>query len=140
MGGEVVVVMDMKTLSKYHDTMKQVERDTEILQNLRSRASPASPVLDGVPHGSGGHADRTAFLATECAAMEEKIAELEAQAAAELEQLERFISGVDDERAAICIRLRYIRFMPWSEISEVLGLWSASASRKIVSRYLAHSN
>ncbi|MCD8161333.1 MAG: hypothetical protein LUE61_09240 [Clostridiales bacterium] len=131
--------MMMKELSKYQDTMRQVERDRGILENLRSRASPASPALTGMPHGNDV-SDKTAALGVECAAMEERIKQLREQAEQEHKALEQFIATISDERVAVAVSLRFVHGMSWKEAGELLNFWDASGCRKMVSRYLAHGN
>lgn len=129
--------MTIQELSKYYDIQAALEKDREVYDNLKQKASPASPQLTGMPHVSGVR-DKVGDLAIELADMEERIQCLEAQAQAERLKVEVYCRGIMDARLYIIFRLRFVRCLTWAEIAGKLGkCYTEAGVSRMVYNYLA---
>lgn len=57
----------IRRLNAYHDAAARIDEELAAIRHAeqqRGRIALQSPSLDGLPHGSGAHSDRTASLAT----------------------------------------------------------------------------
>ncbi len=128
--------MTMQDMYKYYDLADRLKRDREIIDSLRSKATPASPALTGMPHGNDV-GDKVGYLATEIAYMESKVAALKAEAEQERKELENYIDAIDNEKVCIICRLRFIRLLPWDDVAQAMGVYyTGSGCRKCVANYL----
>lgn len=112
--------MTVQELSKYYDIQMLLEKDREAYENLRQKASPASPQLTGMPRASGVH-DKVGDLAVELAEIDERMKYLEAQAAAEKVKVEEYCRSIQDVRLYLIFRLRFIRCYSWAQVAGTLG-------------------
>lgn len=112
--------MTIQELSRYYNIQISLEKNREVYENLRQKASPASPKLTGMPHVSGVR-DKVGDLAIELAEMEERIRWLENQAAVEKPKVEAYCRSIMDARLYLIFRLRFIRCYSWAEVAATLG-------------------
>ena len=73
-------------------------------------------VQDGMPHGSGGNSDLSAFVVK----VDELLAELKKQAEKRItlrQGIVRKIEQMDDETEKLVLRLRYIQLLKWEEVA-----------------------
>ena len=82
--------MTLQELSKYYDIQMTLGKDSEALEGLRRRITPASPQLTGMPHTPGVR-DKVGDLAVELADMDERIRWLEERAAEDRARTERLL-------------------------------------------------
>lgn len=121
--------MTLLELERYRK-IKQNQIDAmEMLRELHSRALPASPALDGMPHGSGT-SDKVGVLAIMIADLEAKIPEYEHQMATDGYAVEKFIGNIDDNITRMIFRLRFQGAKSWKEVADIMGKYYSEASVK----------
>ena len=91
--------MTLQDLSQHYDLRRKLKKDEGILAALREAAYPKSPVLSDMPHAPG---------------VREEIARQE-------QEVEAFISSIEDEYTALLFRLRFLRCLTWGEVAGVVG-------------------
>lgn len=128
--------MTIEKLSKNYRLCEQLRRNEEILDSLRVKAEPGAANMDGMPHGSDV-GDKVGSLAISIADMDAKNNELRDEIREERMRLERYISGIDDERLRLVFRLRFVNCCTWKEVADCLGAYyTAEGCYKLVYGYL----
>ena len=89
--------MTLTDLERYRQLKIRHEEAIQMIEELRSRAVPGSPALDGMPHGSGV-SDKVGTLAIMIADLEAKLPSYERQILKEHDQVEEFIRGIEDDK------------------------------------------
>ena len=128
--------MTLEELSKHFKLLERLDRDKEILENLRSAAVPGAQVLTGMPHAPGMR-DKVGDLAVEIADMEDQIDALEAEIAENGKAVAEWISTIENDQTRIIFRLRFLRCLTWKEVAAVVGGRNTEAGVKMTCyRYL----
>ena len=128
--------MTLEELSRGYKLQEQLREDEEILESLQAKAYPGAQQLDGMPHASGA-GDKVGWLAIEIADMKTEIEALKSEIDYERKKVETFISTIGDAKARTIFRLRFIRYMTWAEVADVMGpFYSDNGCRKYVYTYL----
>ena len=114
-------------LMQYRVNEREIERLQEEIAKWQSRAEKVTAGWNAVPGGGAGEG---------FPACVEKIAELQAELGADLERsvelhrtVSRAISAVEDSRARLLLRLRYIDGLTWERVAEKMGCDERSARR-----------
>lgn len=106
------------------------------LRSLRSCA-PASPRMDGMPHGSTVGRP-TESRVVQIKTIESELRLLEGEINARERELDAMISAAPDDLTQELLRLRLREGFPWATIAQVLGGGlTPERCRLIVSRYFA---
>lgn len=121
--------MTLTDLERYRQLKIRHEEAIQMIEELRGRATPGSPALDGMPHGSGV-SDKVGTLAIMIADLEAKLPSYERQIIKEHDQVEEFIRSIEDDKTRITFRLRFQAAKSWKEVAEILGKWETEASVK----------
>jgi DNA-directed RNA polymerase specialized sigma subunit len=128
--------MTLTDLERYRQLKIRHEEAIQMIEELRSRAVPGSPALDGMPHGSGV-SDKVGTLAIMIADLEAKLPSYERQILKEHDQVEEFIRGIEDDKTRMIFRLRFQAGKTWKEVADVMGMWQTENSvRSRVYRFL----
>lgn len=121
--------MTLTELERYRQLKIRHEDAIRMISELRSRAVPGSPALDGMPHGSG-ISDKVGALAIMIADLEARLPMYECQILKEHDQVEYFISGIEDDLTRMIFRLRFQAGKSWKEVAGALGRFHTEASVK----------
>lgn len=128
--------MTLEELSQHFKLLERLDRDKEILENLRSAAIPGAQVLTGMPHAPGVR-DKVGDLAVEIADMEDQIKALEKDIAENGKKVSEWISTIENDQTRIIFRLRFLRCLTWKEVATVVGGKNTEAGVKMICyRYL----
>ena len=128
--------MTLTDLERYRQLKIRHEEAIQMIEELRSRAYPGSPALDGMPHGSGV-SDKVGTLAIMIADLEAKLPSYERQILREHDQVEEFIRGIEDDKTRMIFRLRFQAGKTWKEVADMMGKWQTENSvRSRVYRFL----
>jgi hypothetical protein len=118
---------------RVHDELTQ---DYELLESLRAKASPSSPNLDSMPHGTGV-SDKVATLAIAITDIEYQINRLTAESKDLTEKVEMYLGEVRSTKVRTAMRLRYISCLSWKEVADTMGrFYTAESAQKMVYTYL----
>ena len=112
--------MTLQELSQHYDLRRKLKKDEGILAALREAAYPKSPVLSDMPHAPGVR-DKVGDLAVEIADMPERVRYLREEITRQEQEVEAFISSIQDEYTALLFRLRFLRCLTWGEVAGVVG-------------------
>lgn len=112
--------MTLQELSQHYDLRRKLKKDEGVLAALREASYPKSPVLSDMPHAPGVR-DKVGDLAVEIADMSERVRYLREEIARQEQEVEAFISSIQDEYTALLFRLRFLRCLTWGEVAGVVG-------------------
>lgn len=121
--------MTLLELEQYRKLKIRQEDAVRMIEELRGRAVPGSPSLDGMPHRSGV-SDKVGTLAIMIADLEAKLPMYERQIAEEYDRVESFIGSIDDDLTRMIFRLRFQAGKSWKEVAGILGKYQTEASVK----------
>lgn len=129
--------MTLKELSQLYYLNREIERDTERLTALRTRASAAgSPSYDDMPKSSSFD-NRLERYAAEIVDLEAIIQAKITQCLHERNRLERYIAEIPDSLTRQIFQLRFINGLTWVQIAfGVGGSNTEEGVKKICYRYL----
>ncbi len=128
--------MTLQELSQLFKLMEQLRRDEEMLDALRAAACPGSQVLTGMPHTPGVR-DKVGDLAVEIADLQDDIDHLNEQITAKRNEVQVFVSTIQNAQTRMVFRLRFLRGLTWEEVAIVLGGRNTEDGvKKICYRYL----
>ena len=103
-------------LRQYGCALRAERTIEEEIQQVRLDKMFPALVQDGMPHGSGGNSDLSAFVVK----VDELLAELKKQAEKRItlrQGIVRKIEQMDDETEKLVLRLRYIQLLKWEEVA-----------------------
>lgn len=103
-------------LRQYGCALRAERAIEEEIQQVRLDKMFPALVQDGMPHGSGGNSDLSAFVVK----VDELLAELKKQAEKRItlrQGIVRKIEQMDDETEKLVLRLRYIQLLKWEEVA-----------------------
>lgn len=128
--------MTLQELNQHYELREKLTKAYEMLDALRSAASPGAAKITGMPHAPGVR-DKVGDLAVEIADMSSSIEALEAEIAAQEPEVEAFIYAVQDDQTRMAFRLRFLRGLSWKEVSQILGKYTTEKSvSELCYRYL----
>lgn len=128
--------MTLTDLESYRKLRTRHEEALQMIEELRSRATPGSPALDGMPHGSGV-SDKVGTLAIMIADLEAKLPAYERQILKEHGRVEEFICSIEDDTTRMIFRLRFQGGKSWKEVAGILGkYYTESGVKNRCYRYL----
>lgn len=117
--------MTLEDLNQHLGQIEELEKSQELLISLRNAAHPGAAVMTGMPHAPGVK-DKVGDLATEIADLTEMIRHLEQQIAVQEPRILEFLTGVEDNRIRMMLRLRFVRGLSWKEVASIMGRWTTT--------------
>lgn len=131
--------MTLQELNQHYQLRAQLEKDEDILYNLRLAAHPSSHALDGMPR-TPGVSDKVGALAIAIVDMEERIAYLKTTITEDEGKITEWISSIKNDQTRQIFRLRYIGCLTWAEVAQVIGGRNTEVGVKTICyRYLGAS-
>lgn len=122
-----MTIQALNSIIKLHT---ELERNSEMLDSIRSKAYSAStPNLSGMPHGSGIN-KKTEVFAIEIAELETRNEELQAEIAKIRDEISDYCKSVPDMKIRVALRMRFLHYMTWKEVAGILGKYYTTESVK----------
>lgn len=112
--------MTVETLRHHCALRQQLEKNEQLLCELRHSAQAANHAPNGMPRASGV-SDKVGALAIAIVDMEERIAYLKDTIATEEKDISSWISSIDDPLTQQLFRLRYLCGLKWAEVAQTVG-------------------
>lgn len=106
-------------LMQSYKISQRLEAKCARLAELRALAERTTPILTGMPGGSGG-ASKLEDAVIRIADMEAEIAEEYNQATQLLQEITGVIRAVQDEDERTLLELRYLAYRNWAEIADAM--------------------
>ena len=133
--------MTLKELSQLYYLNREIERDQERLEQLRTSVSaPGAPNYDGMPK-SPSFENRLERYIAEIVDLEAIIQAKITQCLHERNRLERYIAEIPDSLTRQIFQLRFINGLTWVQIAFSVGGGSTEEGvRKRVYRHLEQEN
>ena len=133
--------MTLKELSQLYYLNREIERDQERLEQLRTSVSaPGAPNYDGMPK-SPSFENRLERYIAEIVDLEAIIQAKITQCLHERNRLERYIAEIPDSLTRQIFQLRFVNGLTWTQIAfSVCGGNTEEGVRKRVYRYLEQEN
>ena len=134
--------MTLKELSQLYYLNREIERDKQRLEDLKTRAcSLSGPNLTGMPGGgsfSGSSIDRQI---AEIVDLESIISAKIKQCLHERNRLERYIADIPDSLTRQIFTLRFINGLSWLQVAYHIGGYNTEDSvKKICYRFIDREN
>lgn len=120
--------MTKRELSKYYRLSMEI-KDIEEQINELSSSLIESPILTGMPHGSGV-SNPVEQKATLLINLKNKLENRKYKALQELVKIEVYIASIEKSENRILFNKRYIQFKQWEEIADEMNLSISSVFRK----------
>lgn len=131
--------MTIRELSQLYYLNREIAMDKKRLAELEVKALPGSPVIDGLPHGSGT-SDRVARYAVEIADLRGIIEAKHQQCLYERNRLERYIASIEDSVTRQIFTYRFVNGLSWTQVAACIGGDNtADGVRKVCTRYVKKS-
>ncbi len=125
-------------LQRPYDLRIRCNEISETLETLKGQASPASPNLDGMPHGSG-ISDPVGSLAVRISFLEKQLSEVQEEYKKACAPAMEYINAVEDPKDMLILHLRYILGMDWKTVAACIGNYYTETSvRNRAYRYLKY--
>ena len=133
--------MTLKELSQLYYLNREIERDQERLEQLRTSVSaPGAPNYDGMPK-SPSFENRLERYIAEIVDLEAIIQAKITQCLHERNRLERYIAEIPDSLTRQIFQLRFINGLTWTQIAfSVGGDNTADGVRMVCNRYIKKAN
>lgn len=133
--------MTLKELSQLYYLNREIERDTERLEALRTRAyAPGSPNYDGMPKSPSCENRLERYIA-EIVDLEVIISAKITQCIHERNRLERYIADIPDAYLRQVFTLRFINGLSWVQVAfGIGGKCTADGARMACNRYIQKTN
>lgn len=112
--------MTLQELREHYQLRAQLEKDEDILYNLRMASIPSAHPLDGMPRAPGV-SDKVGALAIAIVDMEERISYLKEQIAQQEGKISAWISAIENDQTRQIFRMRFIGCLTWAEVAQVIG-------------------
>ena len=125
--------MTLADLNEHYALGEKLIKVQTLIQSLRARTLGAVN-MDGMPHGTGV-SDRVGDLALEIVELEAREKYLYAEVRENEAEIIEFIEGIEDDHTRTIFRLRFIRFMSWSDVADTVGGNTEDSVKKICYRY-----
>ena len=128
--------MTLHDLNRHRELIKQLEENTTYVDRLRSTYGLKSPLMDDMPHGSGG-GDMLSVIAVEIADLDAKNKYLKKLIRQSEKKVRAFTDGIDDSLTKLVFNLRFLAGMEWNEVANAAGGPNTPESvKKLCYRYL----
>lgn len=120
--------MTKRELSKYYHLSNEIKEIEEQINEL-SNSLIGSPILTGMPHGSGtsNPVEQKASLLIN---LKNKLEKRKNKSLQELIKIEVYIASIEKSEIRTLFTKRYIQFKQWEEIADEMNLSISSVFRK----------
>ena len=108
-------------LSEYRICLKELSRIEASIKVLQDRATSITASAEGDRVQSSGNKDKIGNLVSTIADMQSDRYECMAETLRKMDEIEKTISKVEDERYRELLHLRYISLKKWEEIANDMG-------------------
>ena len=128
--------MTVKELSQLYYLTLEIEKDRKKLEELKSQRGPGEIVYDDMPHGKGPAKSRVERVAVAIVDLEATIEKKKARSMRERARLEKYIETIPDSLTRLVFTHRFVDGMPWQDVADSIGGYTADGVKKICYRYL----
>lgn len=125
--------MTLHELYEHRSVIEKTIRGRNAIADIRARAYPASPNMDGMPHASG-ISDKVFNLVALLEDAEKTQSYWEKRAQESRKEIFGFTSTIEDPVLRMQFNYRFAECMSWEEIAG--DGYTADAARKAISRYM----
>ena len=112
--------MTKKELSQLYYLKKEIKEQQRRLSELEAAATDCSVKITGLPSGKG-ISDKIGNYAAQIADLKALLDLNLKKCFYELNQLDRFIRGVEDSQMRVILTLRYIQGLSWQRVAYAIG-------------------
>lgn len=112
--------MTKKELSQLYYLKKEIKEQQRRLSELEAAATDCSAKITGLPSGKG-ISDKIGNYAAQIADLKALIDLNLKKCFYELNQLDRFIRGIEDSQMRVILTLRYIQGLSWQRVAYAIG-------------------
>ncbi len=112
--------MTKKELSQLYYLKKEIKEQQRRLSELEAAATDCSAKITGLPSGKS-ISDKIGNYASQIADLKALIDLNLKKCFYELNQLDRFIRGVEDSQMRVILTLRYIQGLSWQRVAYAIG-------------------
>lgn len=130
--------MKKEELSNLKWIGREIELQTKLLEELKTKAEGTGQVLDGMPKGPKER-DRIASYAASIADLQNNIEHTKATYVEEELRLKRFIEKLESSEMRLIVKLRHQKGMSWEMIGTAMG-YDKSTARKKYNRFFKTSS
>ena len=125
--------MTKRELSKYYHLSNEIKDIEEQISEL-SNSLIGSPILTGMPHGSGtsNPVEQKASLLIN---LKNKLEKRRAKALQELIKIETYIANIENTEVRLIFTKRYIQFKQWDDIAREMCMSESSVFRRHKSQF-----
>lgn len=121
--------MTEKELSRIYFLNLELERLEEELKAIENKSLVKSPLLSGMPYGSG-FSNKTADYAIRVNEIKRLIKITVDRILKTRAEMEQFLQEIEDPELRMILRLRSVQHLGWQEIGDELGMDRRTAARK----------
>lgn len=121
--------MTLAELNAHFKMVRKLFDAEELLENLKAKAGPKAPQLDGLPRAPGAK-DIVGNLVAEISDIKAVVIGLREDVSRSEISIEQFAASIDDPRVRTIVRLRFVRGLAWSEVADTLGKYVTEAAVK----------
>lgn len=112
--------MTKKELSQLYYLKKEIKEQQRRLSELEAAATDCSSKITGLPSGKG-ISDKIGNYTAQIADLKALIDLNLKKCFYELNQLDRFIRGVEDSQMRVILTLRYVQGLSWQKVAYAIG-------------------
>lgn len=120
--------MNKRELSKYYHLSLEI-KDLEEQINELMNSLIGSPILTGMPHGSGT-GNPVEQKATLLLNLKNKLEKRRSEALKKLTQIELYIAEIEESEVRLIFTKRYIQFKRWEDIAKEMCMSISNVFRK----------
>lgn len=133
--------MTLHELSRNIRMNEELERNTEMLEHLKTKAYSAPlPNLSGMPRGGEIHS-RPEMFAVEITDLEGRIAFLKKEIENQRRAISQYCDSIEDVKIRNVFRMRFLHCMSWKEVAYMTGRsYSESGVKTMVYTYLNNNH
>lgn len=123
-----MMTMTKSELSKYYHLSMEIKDIEEQIRELE-KTLIGSPILTGMPHGSGV-SNPVEQKATLLINLKNKLEKRRSKSLMQLTKLENYIFSIEDTDVRLIFTKRYIQFKQWDEIIKEMCMSESSVFRR----------
>ena len=120
--------MNKRELSKYYHLSMEI-KDLEEQINELMNSLIGSPILTGMPHGSGT-GNPVEQKATLLLNLKNKVEKRRSEALKKLTKIELYIASMEESDVRLIFTKRYIQFKQWEDIAKEMCMSESSVFRR----------
>ena len=127
--------MTLDRLNKHFELGRSLRRAQELKEALELNVSPVTQRRDGMPHGTGV-SDHVGNLAAELADLGAQIEFLGSEVRNDEPEVLAFIESIDDAYIRTMFRLRFLKFLSWDDVADIIGGNTRDSVSRTCYRYI----